>query len=54
MKKMFKFIIFGISNIIPGVCSATIALILNVYNELLEMLSRLYVVQNIKKCFWTY
>lgn len=54
MKKMFKFIIFGISNIIPGVCSATIALILNVYNELLEMLSRLYVVQNIKKYFLNY
>lgn len=54
MKKMFKFIIFGISNVIPGVCSATIALILSIYNELLEMLSRLYDAQNIKKYFLNY
>lgn len=54
MKKMIKFIIFGISNVVPGVCSATIALILNIYEELLEMLSKLYVVKNMKKYFLNY
>ncbi len=54
MKKMFKFMILGFSNVIPGVCSATIAMILNIYQELLMMLSSIYKVKNIKKYFFNY
>jgi len=49
MKKLIKGIILGIGNVIPGLCSATLALILGIYDELLDSIIDLV---NIKK--WRY
>lgn len=46
MKKLFKFVLFGISNVIPGVCSATMAMIMKIYDDLLNAIIGL---GNIKK-----
>lgn len=42
MKKIIKFFIFGITNVIPGVCSATTAIILDIYKELLESIENVF------------
>lgn len=42
MKKVIKFVIFGVSNVIPGVCSATVAIILDIYEELLDAIMNIF------------
>lgn len=51
MKKIFKAIILGISNVIPGLCSATVALILGIYEELLDAIIE---IKNWKKHLFFY
>lgn len=49
MKKMLKGIIFGLSNVIPGVCSATVALILGIYEDILNAISKIFTMKVWKK-----
>lgn len=54
MKKMFKYMIFGVSNVIPGVCSATIAMILKIYDDVLSLFSNFFKIRCLKKNFIAY
>ena len=54
MKKFFKFIVVGISNVTPGVCSASTSIVLGVYNDLLKMISNIFNIKYIKKYFIYY
>lgn len=45
MKKIFKGMIVGISCLLPGVCSGLVAMTLNVYEELLEVGSKLFKIK---------
>ncbi len=54
MKKFFKGFVIGICNIIPGVCSATITIILGVYQDLLDGLSHFFHLKTIKKYLLLY
>lgn len=54
MKKIIKFMIFGLTNVIPGVCSATIALILGIYDEVLDCIINVFNIRKWKDnlCFY--
>lgn len=54
MKKFFKYIIVGLSNIVPGICSASTAIILGVYEELLDIFSNIFKIKCLKKYFLYY
>lgn len=54
MKKFLNGIIIGISNIVPGICSATVSIILGVYQDLLDGLGHLFNIKKIKKYFILY
>ena len=49
MKKVIYGIIIGATYLIPGLCSASTAMFLGVYNELIEVLSSFYKPKIIKK-----
>lgn len=51
LKKVLSGIILGITYIIPGLCSASMALTLGVYNDMLELFSSFYKPSIIKKHF---
>lgn len=54
MKKFLQGFIVGICNIIPGVCSATIAILVGVYEDIIDGISHLYNPKMIKKYFFLY
>ncbi|MDD7315365.1 MAG: DUF368 domain-containing protein, partial [Bacilli bacterium] len=54
MKKFLKGIIIGISNVIPGLCSATVALMLGIYDELLGSILDLLRIKKWKQNFGFY
>ncbi len=54
MKKFVKGIIIGISNVIPGLCSATVALMLGIYDELLGSILDLLKIKKWKQNFIFY
>lgn len=54
MKKIIKFIIFGLTNVIPGVCSATIALILGIYDEVLDSIINVFNIRKWKDNLYIY
>lgn len=49
MKKMLKYFIFGISCVIPGLCSATTAILLKIYDELLDSIVNVFKIKNWKQ-----
>lgn len=49
MKKLLSGIILGVSFLIPGFCSASMAMILGVYENLIELFSRFYKIEVIKR-----
>ena len=49
MKKIFNGILIGASYVIPGVCSATTAINLGEYNNILEITSNVYKLKILKK-----
>ena len=52
MKKVLFGIILGITYIIPGLCSTSMAISLGVYEDLLEVLSSFYKIKTLKKHFF--
>ncbi len=49
MKKLLKGFCIGLCNIIPGVCSATIAILVGSYEDILEGMSQFYNLKVLKK-----
>ena len=49
MKKVLYGFILGVTYIIPGLCSASMAISLGVYNDLLELFSKFYKFKVLKK-----
>lgn len=54
MRKFFLGMIFGISNVIPGVCSATVAYSIGIYEDVLDGISTLYKIKSCRKYYLLY
>lgn len=54
MRNLFLGMIFGISNVIPGVCSATVAYSTGIYEDVLDGISTLYRIKSWRKYYLLY
>lgn len=52
MKKILTGIILGMSYVIPGICSASMALTLGCFEDMIEIFEGFYQIKILKKHFW--